>query len=274
MRGERRSAFAFTEPSGPDAGRPTWARRDGDELLIEGRKAFVTGGSGVDFYAVMVNVEEDGAGPGGGAMVIVERGAPGLTLRDDFVSLDGATHCQLTFHEVRVPQSNVVGTVGEGMPRALGNVWRWRRGRRARRCGSWSTRASTSASRTAPASRPDASGAGGAGDGHGDVGRGVHARAHGGWRRARRHCGSTSRAGCWSSTRGECMGDTANGRQEGLDVPTGDRLRPDGRRDGPLRRPQRPLPQRAPRRVRRRHRSTRARSPRWRSASPVATPAP
>ena len=126
MRGEKRSAFAFTEPSGPDAGRPTWARRDGDELVIEGRKAFVIGGSGVDFYAVMVNVEEDGAGPGGGAVVIVERGTPGLTLGDDFVSLDGATHCQLTFSEVRVPQSNVVGAVGEGMPRALGNIGQMR----------------------------------------------------------------------------------------------------------------------------------------------------
>ncbi len=128
MRGEKRSAFAFTEPSGPDAGRPTWARRDGDELVIEGRKAFVTGGSDADFYAVMVNVEEDGAlpGKGGAAMVIVERGTPGLTLGDDFVSLDGATHCQLMFHEVRVPQSNVVGEVGEGMPRALGNIGQMR----------------------------------------------------------------------------------------------------------------------------------------------------
>ncbi len=129
LRGELRASFAFTEPS--DGSPPTSAKRDGDDFVVDGRKAFVTGGGQADFYEVMVNVEEDAAGgsaggTGGTAMLIVDRDAPGLSRGEDFTSLDGATHCQLTFESMRVPQTNIVGSVGEGIPRALGNIGRER----------------------------------------------------------------------------------------------------------------------------------------------------
>ncbi|MDP6605977.1 MAG: acyl-CoA dehydrogenase family protein, partial [Dehalococcoidia bacterium] len=124
MRGELRASFAFTEPS--DGSLPTSAKRDGDDFVIDGRKAFVSGGGQADFYEVMLNVEEDAGGPGGGAMLIVDRDAPGLSRGDDFTSLDGSTHCQLIFESMRVPQTNIVGSVGEGIPRALGNIGRER----------------------------------------------------------------------------------------------------------------------------------------------------
>jgi acyl-CoA dehydrogenase len=123
LRGEKSGAFAFTEPSGPDAPeRPTWARRDGNDLLITGRKAYVTGGGSADFYQVLINVEEDESGPGGTAMVIVDRDAPGVTFERAFRSLEGGGHVELRFEEARVPQDHVVGAIGEGMPRALESI--------------------------------------------------------------------------------------------------------------------------------------------------------
>jgi alkylation response protein AidB-like acyl-CoA dehydrogenase len=135
MRGESYAGWGFTEPSGPDAGRPTWARRDGDDLVVNGRKAYVSGGSGADFYAVLLNVDEDSTGPGGTAMVVIDRSAEGVQLGKDFRSLDGSTHCQVTFSDVRVPVANVVGNIGEGMQRGLGNIGQMRLGMAARAAG-------------------------------------------------------------------------------------------------------------------------------------------
>ena len=133
MRGEQRGAFAFTEP--PEAQRPTHARIDGEELVVDGRKAYVSGGSAADFYQVMITVEENGSGPAGAAMVIVERGTPGLSLSDDFITLDGGTHCSLIFEGVRIPLDSVVGAIGEGLPRALGNIGEERLQIGAQACG-------------------------------------------------------------------------------------------------------------------------------------------
>ena len=124
MRGEQRGAFAFTEPTGADAPRPTWAVRDGDELVITGRKAFVTGGASADFYTALVNVEAgDGPDqPEGTAMVVIDRESPGLTIEREFRSLEGGDHVAICFEAVRVPSWHLVGEVGEGMPRALRNI--------------------------------------------------------------------------------------------------------------------------------------------------------
>ncbi|MPZ99632.1 MAG: hypothetical protein GEU80_09920 [Dehalococcoidia bacterium] len=133
LRGEKRGAWAFTEPG--DAPRPTWAKRDGDDLLVTGRKAYVSGGADADFYSVLVNVEEDGAGAGGTAMVVVDRELPGLTIERAFESMEGGGHVELAFDAVRVPQARVVGRIGEGMPRALGNIGQMRLGMAAQATG-------------------------------------------------------------------------------------------------------------------------------------------
>jgi acyl-CoA dehydrogenase len=133
LRGEKSGAWAFTEPS--DGSRPTAARRDGDDLVITGRKAYVTGGATADFYSVLVNVDEDASGPGGTAMVVVDRDTPGLTIERAFHSLEGGNHVELRMDGARVPQSHVVGKVGEGMPRALGNISNMRLGMAAQATG-------------------------------------------------------------------------------------------------------------------------------------------
>lgn len=133
LRGEKIGAWGFTEPA--NTPRPTWARRDGDELVITGRKAYVSGGATADFYSVLVNVEEDSSGPGGTAMVVVDRETPGLTIDRTFHSMEGGSHVELALQDVRVPATRVVGKIGEGMPRALGNISHMRLGMTAQAVG-------------------------------------------------------------------------------------------------------------------------------------------
>jgi alkylation response protein AidB-like acyl-CoA dehydrogenase len=136
LAGEKTWSFAFTEPSGPGApDRPTWAKRDGDALVVTGRKAFVTGGATADFYAALVNVDEDASGPGGTAMLLIDRATPGVSITRSFKSMEGGGHVELSFDGARVPASNVLGKVGEGLPRAMGNIGEERLMAAATACG-------------------------------------------------------------------------------------------------------------------------------------------
>lgn len=124
LRGEKRGSFAFTEASGEKAGKPTWATWDGGDLLVTGHKSYVTGGATADYYAALVNVEaaEGSSQPAGPAMLIIDRETDGVTIDREFHSLEGGSHVELSFDGARVPAWHVIGTVGEGMPRALGNI--------------------------------------------------------------------------------------------------------------------------------------------------------
>jgi acyl-CoA dehydrogenase len=109
--------------------------RDGTDLLVTGQKSYVTGGADADFVAALVNVEPcDGSG-GGTAMVIIDLDAPGVTIERTFRSLDGSRHAAVRFEEVRIPDWRVVGTIGEGMPRALADISRMRLALSAQACG-------------------------------------------------------------------------------------------------------------------------------------------
>jgi alkylation response protein AidB-like acyl-CoA dehydrogenase len=120
MKGELRGAFAFTESR--DAAQPTRATREGDRLCITGRKSYVTGGARADFYCVMVQVEAGEDEPGGGAMVVVDRAAEGISFDQTFASLDGSHHVELRLDRAYVPIGNVIGRIGEGIPKAMASI--------------------------------------------------------------------------------------------------------------------------------------------------------
>ncbi|MBL8351279.1 MAG: acyl-CoA dehydrogenase [Burkholderiaceae bacterium] len=120
LAGDKRAGFAFTEPA--DAPRPTWGQIDGDQLVISGRKSYVTGGADADFLTVLVEVE--GQGP---AMVVVDTDCPGVTLARRFSSLDGSHHAAFGFDRVRVPRHQVIGAPGQGRSRALAEISAMRR---------------------------------------------------------------------------------------------------------------------------------------------------
>lgn len=120
MRGEKSGAFGFTEPE--DAQRPTRGILTGDELVVNGRKSYVTGGASADFVSVLVNAEYEDGGKAGTAMVVIDRDAPGVRIEREFESMEGGGHVSMAFDDVRVPAWHMIGKPGEGMPRALGNI--------------------------------------------------------------------------------------------------------------------------------------------------------
>src|SRR5204862_3048740 len=79
MNMEHFASYCLTEPgSGSDAAAlQTRARRDGDHYVLNGAKAFISGGGRSDIYVVMVRTGE--AGPKGISCLVVENGTKGLS---------------------------------------------------------------------------------------------------------------------------------------------------------------------------------------------------
>lgn len=120
MRGEKRGAFGFTEPD--TARRPTWGRIDGQTILVTGQKSYVTGGAEADFVSTLVNIQDSHGGKLGTAMLAIDMAAEGVLVEREFASMEGSGHISITFNAVRVPISNVIGEIGQGLPRALENI--------------------------------------------------------------------------------------------------------------------------------------------------------
>ena len=73
------ASYCLTEPNaGSDASSlMTRAVRDGDHYVLNGSKAFISGGGRSDVYVVMVRTGGDG--PKGVTCMLVENGTPGLS---------------------------------------------------------------------------------------------------------------------------------------------------------------------------------------------------
>ena len=132
LNGDMRVAFAFTEPS--DGAAHTQAEIDGDMLVINGQKSYVTGGENADILTVFVHMPHSPAAtpPSTGsqsipsAMVIIPTTAKGVSQQARFNSLDGSHHAAFKFEQVRIPKTDMIGAIGEGMGRALSNIARLR----------------------------------------------------------------------------------------------------------------------------------------------------
>ena len=130
LAGLRSAAFGFTEAQSQQGAQRTQAApaalSDGQPgFLITGQKAFVTGGDRADWIVVVANVPPDShpdAPDGGTALLVVDRDAPGVEQGPVGASIDGATHCSFTFTETPVPESRLLGKIGDGLPRALANI--------------------------------------------------------------------------------------------------------------------------------------------------------
>ncbi|HWC80740.1 MAG TPA: acyl-CoA dehydrogenase family protein [Pseudonocardiaceae bacterium] len=117
--GERRSCFAITEPgAGSDAKNiRTSARKDGNEWVINGEKTFITGGNEADFTMVFaVNDKEKGAN-GGVTCFLVDRDMGWKSEPIDTMGEWGPA--ALVFEDVRVPEENILGEVGQGFALAM-----------------------------------------------------------------------------------------------------------------------------------------------------------
>ena len=76
---DRLSSYCLTEPSaGSDAGNiQTTAVRRGDQYIVSGSKAFISGAGATDQYVVMVRTGEEG--PRGISCLLVDKDTPNLS---------------------------------------------------------------------------------------------------------------------------------------------------------------------------------------------------
>ncbi|PRX92206.1 acyl-CoA dehydrogenase family protein [Paraburkholderia sp. BL25I1N1] len=120
--GRIRSAFAMTEPDVPSSDATnitTSIRRDGDDYVINGRKWFITNAAhpNCKLFIVMGKTDPDAESHRQQSMILVPAGTSGVTVVRNIpvmshISPEG--HCEITFTNVRVPASNLLGEEGSG----------------------------------------------------------------------------------------------------------------------------------------------------------------
>ena len=123
--GEWLGSFHLTEPhTGSDASAiTTKAVRDGDEFILDGHKAFITGGESSDI-AMIVAVTDPDAGKAGISVFITPTDNPGYQVIGREAKLGHRTNdlCQVRFDAMRVPQSDLLGDEGRGLAIALSGL--------------------------------------------------------------------------------------------------------------------------------------------------------
>jgi len=117
--GEAVMGAAISEPDvGSDVSAvSTRAEKDGDEWVINGNKMWITNGSVGDYFVVMCKTDPDAAGRYNGfSQIIVESDRDGFTAEKitGKMGIRASDTAELIFDDVRVPESNLVGTQGGG----------------------------------------------------------------------------------------------------------------------------------------------------------------
>jgi alkylation response protein AidB-like acyl-CoA dehydrogenase len=121
---EHFASYCLTEPgSGSDAASlTTRASRDGEHYVLDGAKAFISGGGVSDVYAVMARTGDNS--PRGISCILVEKGTPGLSFgaQEKKLGWKSQPTAMVLFENCRVPVSNCVGAEGEGFRIAMGGL--------------------------------------------------------------------------------------------------------------------------------------------------------
>jgi acyl-CoA dehydrogenase len=122
MDGEIRSAFAMTEPavaSSDATNIATQIKRDGDHYVINGRKWWISGAADprCRFFILMGKTDPEAPKHRQQSQILVPIDTPGVTVVRNlpvFGYLDQHGHCEITFDDVRVPVTNLIGEEGGG----------------------------------------------------------------------------------------------------------------------------------------------------------------
>lgn len=118
---EKLASYCLTEPgSGSDAASlSTKAVRKGDDYVLNGSKAFISGGGDSDVYLVMVRT--GGPGPKGISCVLVEKGTPGLSFgkKEQKLGWNSQPTRAVIFEDCKIPVANRIGAEGQGFSIAM-----------------------------------------------------------------------------------------------------------------------------------------------------------
>jgi alkylation response protein AidB-like acyl-CoA dehydrogenase len=119
--GARLASYCLTEAqAGSDAANlRTRAVRDGGDYVIDGAKAFISGGGSTDLLVVMARTGE--AGAGGISAFAVPADTPGISFgkQEEKMGWHSQPTCAIHFDRVRVPRSHRLGEEGQGFSIAM-----------------------------------------------------------------------------------------------------------------------------------------------------------
>ncbi len=118
---ELSASYCLTEPdAGSDAASlRTKAERDGDDYILNGSKAFISGGGRSDIYVVMARTSDNG--PRGISTFVVEKGTKGLSFgaQEKKMGWKSQPTSAVIFEDCRVPVANRLGEEGDGFKIAM-----------------------------------------------------------------------------------------------------------------------------------------------------------
>ncbi|KAH6562545.1 hypothetical protein BASA50_001812 [Batrachochytrium salamandrivorans] len=118
---EKFASYCLTEPgAGSDAGSlATSAVRKGDYYILNGSKAFISGGGDSDIYMVMART--GGPGPKGISCFVIEKGTPGLSFgkKEKKVGWNSQPTRAVILEDCAVPAKNLIGQEGQGFGIAM-----------------------------------------------------------------------------------------------------------------------------------------------------------
>ena len=116
--GEFLGALAMSEPgSGSDVvSLSLRATDDGDDYILNGNKMWITNGPGADVLVVYATVDP-ALGSKGITAFLVEKGMTGFSTGQklDKMGMRGSDTAELIFEDCRVPKSQILGKVGQGV---------------------------------------------------------------------------------------------------------------------------------------------------------------
>jgi len=116
LSGEKIGSLAITEPGGgSDVGHlTTRATRDGDDYIINGAKTYITSGVRADF--VVTAARTGGPGAAGVSLIVVDKATPGfeVTRKLEKMGWRSSDTAELSYTDVRVPASNLIGAENSG----------------------------------------------------------------------------------------------------------------------------------------------------------------
>jgi acyl-CoA dehydrogenase len=123
VNGTIKSAFGLTEPeAGSDSAamKTRAVQRDGGWVL-NGRKHYINGGATADVLMVMAVTDPEKRARGGITAFLIDRGTPGfnVTRIDTTMGSEAIKLAELTFEDCFVPDSAVLGRVGDGFRFAM-----------------------------------------------------------------------------------------------------------------------------------------------------------
>ena len=122
--GELRATMALTEPGGGSdlQNMTTTARRDGDDLVINGAKTWISNARRSGLIALLCKTDPDATPKHRGISVVLAEHGPGLTVSRDLPKLGykGVESCELSFDDYRIAASAILGgTPGKGFAQMM-----------------------------------------------------------------------------------------------------------------------------------------------------------